>query len=477
MLALESLFGVLHLLIEAAVEVREDVLPLALAGLYRVERVLHAGGELQIDDVGETLGHELGDDLTQNGRTQVLALLDDVLAVCDRRDRRRVGRRTANALFLHRADECRLRVTGGRLGELLFLVGLFEQNLLALAQIGQRLVALAILLVLGLLIDRGVAREAKLRVVGAEDVARRDGVDRDAVVDGVCHLAGREAAPDEAVEAVLVRREVLADILRRERDVRGTDRLMRVLRAGLGLEGAGLFGVVVGPVAAHDELFRSVQRFLRQAQGVGTHIGDETDGALAGDVDAFIELLGHRHRAFRRHAEAARGLLLQRGGDERGRGRAGLFPALDGLDGKVVFADRVNDRVDLVLAVELHFFLLRAVEAGDDAARLFDAVERHVEIPVFLGLEDLDLVFAVDDHAGRDRLHAPGGKAPADLAPQQRRELVADDAVENAARLLGVDQVLVDLARGGDALRDNLLRDLVEGHAAGFVVRQTEQFF
>ena len=127
--------------------------------------------------------------------------------------------------------------------------------------------------------------------------------------------------------------------------------------------------------------------------------------------------------------------------------------------------------------MELHFFLLRAVEAGDDAARLFDAVERHVEIPVFLGLEDLDLVFAVDDHAGRDRLHAPGGKAPADLAPQQRRELVADDAVENAARLLGVDQVLVDLARGGDALRDNLLRDLVEGHAAGFVVRQTEQFF
>jgi len=127
--------------------------------------------------------------------------------------------------------------------------------------------------------------------------------------------------------------------------------------------------------------------------------------------------------------------------------------------------------------VQLHFFLLAAVEAGDDAARLFDAVERHVEVPVLLGRKRLDLVFAVDDHARGHRLHAAGGEAPADLAPEQRRELVADDAVEDAARLLGVHQILIDLARRGDALGDDLLRDLVEGHALGLLVRQAEKFF
>src|SRR5258708_20003041 len=36
---------------------------------------------------------------------------------------------------------------------------------------------------------------------------------------------------------------------------------------------------------------------------------------------------------------------------------------------------------------------------------------------------------------------------------QQRRELVADEAVDDAPRLLRVDQVLVDRARRGDGLR------------------------
>ena len=40
------------------------------------------------------------------------------------------------------------------------------------------------------------------------------------------------------------------------------------------------------------------------------------------------------------------------------------------------------------------------------------------DLPVFLGDERVDLTFAVDDQFQRDRLHASGGQAAADLVPQ-----------------------------------------------------------
>ena len=90
------------------------------------------------------------------------------------------------------------------------------------------------------------------------------------------------------------------------------------------------------------------------------------------------------------------------------------------------------------------------------------------ERPVLDRDERFDVLFAVDDHLHRHRLHASGGEAAADLVPEEGRDLVADEAVENAARLLGVDLVHVDLARLVDGLLHGLLRDLVEEDAADF---------
>ena len=59
----------------------------------------------------------------------------------------------------------------------------------------------------------------------------------------------------------------------------------------------------------------------------------------------------------------------------------------------------------------------------------------------------LDLAFAVDDQLDRDRLHAPGREAAADFGPEQRRDLVAHQPVEDAARLLRVHAVHVDRVR------------------------------
>ena len=75
------------------------------------------------------------------------------------------------------------------------------------------------------------------------------------------------------------------------------------------------------------------------------------------------------------------------------------------------------------------------------------ALEPRLDRPVLLGHEGADLALALADDAHRDRLHAPGREPAADLLPEERAELVADEPVEDAARLLRVEAVLVELAR------------------------------
>ena len=116
--------------------------------------------------------------------------------------------------------------------------------------------------------------------------------------------------------------------------------------------------------------------------------------------------------------------------------------------------------------------------AGDPRARRWSAacagnirwllagagVEGALEVPVRRDAERHPLALAVDDQPGRHRLHAAGGQAGHDLLPEHRRDLVAVEAVEDAARLLGLDEVIVDLARVLDGLEDRGLGDLVEDH-------------
>ena len=72
-----------------------------------------------------------------------------------------------------------------------------------------------------------------------------------------------------------------------------------------------------------------------------------------------------------------------------------------------------------------------------------------------------------DDHAHRDALHASGrrGLAATEHAPQHRRRLPADEAVEHAPALLRLDELHVELARMLERLADRVRRDLVEHHA------------
>ena len=91
----------------------------------------------------------------------------------------------------------------------------------------------------------------------------------------------------------------------------------------------------------------------------------------------------------------------------------------------------------------------------------------RLDRPVLAGRERVDGALALHDQADRDRLDAAGGQAAHDLARQERAQRVAHEAVDDAPGLLGVHEVLVDVARVGERLADGGLGDLAEGHAAG----------
>ena len=112
------------------------------------------------------------------------------------------------------------------------------------------------------------------------------------------------------------------------------------------------------------------------------------------------------------------------------------------------------------LVGDLNVFTLVFCELGLEKRRL-TGIEKGVDGPVFLGDEGANFPLPLDDQSQSHGLHAPGGETPADLVPKKRRNLVADQAVENAPRLLGVDQVGVQLTRmlksGADGPRRNLI--------------------
>ena len=471
---LEGLLGLLHLLVEALVEVAQNGLIGQLAGLHLVKAVFHAGGELHVDDVVEAVLHKLRDHLAQGGGLELFLLFEHVLPVLDGGDNGGIGGRTAHALFLHGLDQGGLGVAGGRLGKVLLLLGAGVQDLLALGQLGQRVEDLLGLVVAAFLVHRQKAGEFQALVVGAEDMALTLGVDGGGVIDGVGHLAGHKAAPDQLVQAVLVARQTGGNVVGVKPHVAGADGLVRVLGRALALEAAGRAGIVGRAVASGDEIPGGKERLVRQAKGVCTHIGDQTNCAVALYVHALIELLGDRHGALGRHVQFSGSLLLERRGDKRGRGRAALFRFFQTLHPEAAALHVADDLVHLRFGSKLALFAF-AVIVALKAAGLADAVQPHVQGPILLGHEGADLILPVHDQASRHRLHPSGGQAAAYLPPQKRRELVAHNAVKDPSGLLGIHQILVDVPGLADGLGDHAAGDLVEGDPAGFLPAQAQK--
>ena len=244
--------------------------------------------------------------------------------------------------------------------------------------------------------------------------------------------------------------------------VDGADALVRILRVLFGLVEVRLFGDVLLAEAPGDIVARLRLRLRGDAHRVGTDIGDERDMPFLFGVHALVQVLRHEHDFGRGHAELIRRVLLQCGRGER-RGRVRFGDAL---------FDFGND-VRLAVQFGAHRLVLLGVLGLEFFARLFgeERLERGIflgfilqlrrQVPVLLGHERLNFALPVHDEAQGDRLHAARRKPRMDALAQQRRELVADEPVEHAARLLGVDEVVVDLAR--------MLQSVCDGGGGNFV--------
>ena len=474
-LPVQVLLRLVELCLKAAVEVREHLLPVGLSLLHLVQPLLHLGGEGVVHDIVEFVLHQAGDHLAQRGGAEVLPLLHHVLPVQDGGDGGGVGGGASDTLLFQSLDEGGLGVPGGGLGEVLVLLQPLPVQRLPLPQVGEGGLGCLVVLVPALLIHGGKAGEFQLRVAGPEGVAGGLGLDGYAVIDRACHLAGQEPAPDQPVEAVLLRGQVLLHVLRGEGHVGGTDGLVGVLGIALGLVASGLGGIVLLAVAALDKALGGGDGLLGQAQRVSTHIGDQAHGALPGDVHALIELLGDRHGAGGGHVQLAAGLLLEGGGREGGRRIAQLVLPLHPGHGEGGGGHRPDHLLRLLPAAELHL-LLPAVELGLEAPQIWaHPLQLRLDSPVLLGDKGPDFLLPLRHQPGGHRLDPPGGQAPPDLPPQQGGEFIAHDAVQDAPRLLGVHQVLVDGPGGGNRVVDHLLGDLVEGDPIGLVVRDIQQ--
>ena len=217
---------------------------------------------------------------------------------------------------------------------------------------------------------------------------------------------------------------------------------------------------------------------LRQRGRVGTHVGD---------VAVLVEPLRDAHRAFGGEPQLATRLLLQRRGHERCIGAAGvglllhrrhrqLRPAQTGgqaLGAGLVEHEHLIGLADRAQRVEVaaggHPATVDGVEFRGERRRLGlrigDAgVQLGADVPVPGAAERHALPLALDDDAGRHRLHPAGRQLRGHLLPQHRADLIAVEPVQDAAGLLCVDQIGVQVARVLGGRPDGRLGDLVEHH-------------
>ena len=474
----------------AEVEVLQPVGAVLLAAGDPVEALLHLRREVVVHVVGEVLleqAHhgERGPRGDERGAPHA-----DVAAVHDRGDGRRVGRGPADAELVEDLHEGRLGVARRRRGAVPVRLDLGGVQAVALRHAREPLVA-----VLGAVLVRGGVLVPALLVGGQEAAERDDGAGRGELGVpagrgrrpephgrrrplGVGHLGGHGALPDQLVEPERVRGELAADLVRGAegvpRGAHGLVRLLRVLRLGA-VEPRGA-GHEVGAVELRGLAPGGRDRLVGQRHGVGAHVGD---------VAVLVQLLRHLHGGAGGEAQLARRLLLQRGGGERGGRAACVGLGLQRPDrerrvletggqfaGGLLVQVRELVRGALEHAVVAEVAAARhplAVHGGEPGAEggagvlAVGARERPAEVPVVGGHERHALALPLHDQAGGHGLHAPGGQARGDLAPQHRGDLVAVEPVQDAPGLLRVDQVLVELAQLPEGPLDGLAGDLGEG--------------
>src|SRR5579862_416621 len=466
-----------HLLI-GAVEVHDKFFPefldgfapVQLAFLDVVEFFLESRGECDVENVFKTFDEQAGDAFAEHGGREAALIFFDVFALDDGGNDGGVGGGPADALLFQVFNQRGFGIAWRRLSEMLLGANVTELEGLALfdarESVAFALVALFVVVAVRVggrqLIDAEVAVKLLHGTGGAEGVIAGSDVDGGLVENGRKHLRSDEALPDQLIKLEEIVVQIFANVLGCAGDVGGANGFVGFLRVFLRLVVVGLFREIVGAEALRNEFADLREGVLRNVNRVGAHVGDERDGAFGAEFDTFVEALGDAHGALGGVAQAVVGRLLELGSGERRWRIAALLLLRDGSDLPFGFAHCGENGVSAFLVVDGDVFAFVLGKLGFENGRLA-RVQHGVDGPILLRDEGANLLFAFDDQAQGDGLHAAGGEAAAYFVPEQRGNLIADDTIEDAASLLGVHQVGVHLAGMIKGSADGLGRNLVKG--------------
>ena len=207
-----------------------------------------------------------------------------------------------------------------------------------------------------------------------------------------------------------------------------------------------------------------LERILRQTQRVGSHIGNQTDRSHSFDFYTFVEFLRSLHGAAGLKTQAAGSLLLQRRGDKRRRRRFAARSLFEFGNFIVRSFQFCEDTVRLLFIFNLDLSIFIAVECRRES--LTGTFGNHLCIngPILFGNKFADLLLAVHHQPDRYGLYAPPREAPTNLLGKKWAEFIAYKPVQNAPRLLCIDQIHIDAAGMLHPIGDTRLCNLIECH-------------
>ena len=266
-------------------------------------------------------------------------------------------------------------------------------------------------------------------------------------VFGIRKLGSDSAGPDKVVELLLVL--VCPSIALFQ--VGGADCFVGLLGALFGLPGTrlGRQGQVVAG---------------RVGPNLGQRLGGEVlaVGAVVGNQPLFKEPLGNLGGLLRLVSERHACRLKQRGRCEGRRWGLGRRLGRRGGHGKEsAFRGFFRQR-----GVENVFLVLLEKGGCVPLGAPFPVVEDRFGAEVLCLFECLDLALPINDEAESNTLNASGTEPRnACLVRESRRNLIADEPVSAAPRLLCMNKVGIELSRRSDCGADYFFSDCIESYA------------
>ncbi len=113
---------------------------------------------------------------------------------------------------------------------------------------------------------------------------------------------------------------------------------------------------------------------------------------------------------------------------------------------------------------------------GELLARSIDGGgEDRTDAPVLIRDELFDFLLAIDHQPNRHALHPTSRQSLGDFAPKERRDLVADDAVEDSTGLLSIHAINIDCVRRLKRLLNLGLGDGIKDDALHAFIRNAER--